>query len=58
MAMSPNDWRLADDENPLDSESGDQYFGNGNLRTIDQIVANDIGTKNSNNQNGGESNAE
>ncbi len=57
-AASPNDWRRADGENPIDDPSGDEYFANGNFRTLKQIVAKDIGDKgSSNNQNGGEDNA-
>ena len=57
--MSPNDWRKEDNENPIPGAAGDAYFANGNFRTLDQILANDIGNKssNSNNQNGGENNA-
>ena len=52
-AASPNDWRIADGENPIDHPSGDEHYANGNFRTLPQICANDIKT---NNQTGGDGN--
>ncbi len=53
--MSPNDWNLADNENPFPDPAADERFANGNFRTLKQIVANDIKSNTSNpNQNGGE----
>lgn len=40
--MSPNDWNLADNENPFPDPAADERFANGNFRTLKQIVANDI----------------
>ncbi len=45
--MSPNDWNLADDENPYNNEAGDYRFLNGNARTLEQVVSKDIGDKGS-----------
>lgn len=41
-AANPNDWRADDDENPNEDPSGDEYYMNGNTRTIKQICATDI----------------
>jgi HK97 family phage portal protein len=54
-AASPNDWRMDDDENPIDDQFGNEYFANGNFRTLKQIVSNDIKSSTSKpNQDGGE----
>jgi HK97 family phage portal protein len=47
-AMSPNDWKLEDDENPIGDPSGDEYYANGNYRTLKQICLHDIAQKGGN----------
>jgi len=50
--MSPNDWRKEDNENPIEDKSGDEYYANGNFRTLKQINNKDIGEKGGNQNQG------